>query len=90
MLLRGGCVWHIIQSPDDWSLQLRSLSFSDRRSKTLHIYYHKMVIDVDIEQGLIEESQKKERRISILCSILSFVLLFALIIGVYFGLESSK
>ena len=49
-----------------------------------------MVIDVDIEQGLIEEAQKKERRISILCSILIFALLFGLILGVYFGLEASK
>jgi hypothetical protein len=49
-----------------------------------------MVIDVDIEQGLIEDAQKKERRISILFSIFIFVLLFGLILGVYFGLESSK
>ena len=49
-----------------------------------------MVIDVDIEQGLIEQAQKKERRISILCSIFIFILLFGLILGVYFGLEASK
>jgi hypothetical protein len=81
---------HSIASRLVLAAAVAKLQLSDRRFKTLHIHYHKMVIDVDIEQGLIEQAQKKERRISILCSIFIFILLFGLILGVYFGLEASK